>query len=365
MTRSQRKDAEPPSQGPALDQARRVIKVRQEREARLPAPKNTRFGRYKPAAIEDAEDDKDAAMVMDADNITEEIPPVQYSVSDPPQRVRSANTDAPYDAGEAEKKAVNGRKLMTALNQDKVTGARQLVKSMMNSKVEVTIGNLLAGSGEARKLLFSAKEWETNESGPMNTEMKQTPLRMNSVHMRTSGENVAAQERSFFAPCPEVDITTPKGTSPALLDTGAEINVISLDMARKMKYVITRMDDIQLGIMSYKGDVDNFVGVVCDAPIEVQGVRNKTHIFVARSVDEQYCMILVRPWQIASEAAIWQLADGTCVCRLTDEETGKQVEFHAAEARFQGDQHKKMIQSLGRVLGAHSGGSLNTTAGKM
>ena len=199
----------------------------------------------------------------------------------------------------------------------------------------------------------------------MNTEMKQTPLRMNSMHMRTSGENVAAQERSFFAPCPEVDITTPKGTSPALLDTGAEINVISLDMARKMKYVITRMDDIQLGIMSYKGDVDNFVGVVCDAPIEVYGVRTKTHIFVARSVDEQYCMILGRPWQIASEAAIWQLADGTCVCRLTDEETGKQVEFHAAEAKFQGDQHKKMIQNLGRVLGAHSGGSLNATAGKM
>ena len=102
-----------------------------------------------------------------------------------------------------------------------------------------------------------------------------------------------------------MDITTPKGTSLVLLDTGAEINVISLDMARKMKYVITRMDDIQLGIMLYKGDVDNFMGVVCNAPIKVYSVRTKTYIFMARSVDEQYCMILGQPWQITSEAAIW------------------------------------------------------------
>jgi hypothetical protein len=83
-----------------------------------------------------------------------------------------------------------------------------------------------------------------------------------------------------------VDITTPKGTSLVLLNTGAEINVISLDIARKMKYVITRMDDIQLGIMLYKGDVDNFMGVVCNTPIKVYGVRTKTYIFMARSVDE-------------------------------------------------------------------------------
>ena len=57
--------------------------------------------------------------------------------------------------------------------------------------------------------------------------------------------------------------------------------------------------------MSYKGDVDNFMGVVCNAPIKVYGVRTKTYIFMARSVDEQYCMILGQPWQIASEAAIW------------------------------------------------------------
>jgi hypothetical protein len=103
-------------------------------------------------------------MVMDTDNITEEIPgyspisPAQYSVSDPLQRVGPANTGAPYGIEETEKKAVNRRKLITALNQDKVTGARQLVKSIIDSKVEVTIGSLLTGSGEACKLLFSVKE---------------------------------------------------------------------------------------------------------------------------------------------------------------------------------------------------------------
>jgi hypothetical protein len=59
---------------------------------------------------------------MDTDAITKEIPGysliplVQRSALDPPQRVGLANTDAPYGMGEAEKKTINGRKLITALN---------------------------------------------------------------------------------------------------------------------------------------------------------------------------------------------------------------------------------------------------------
>ena len=63
-----------------------------------------------------------------------------------------------YGIGEAEKKTINERKLITALNQDKATGARQLVKLIIDLKIEVTISNLLSGLGETRKLLFSAKE---------------------------------------------------------------------------------------------------------------------------------------------------------------------------------------------------------------
>jgi hypothetical protein len=67
--------------------------------------------------MEGTEDDEDTDMVMDIDNITEEIPghslipPVQHPASDPPQRVGSANTDAPCGVGEAEKKAANGSTL--------------------------------------------------------------------------------------------------------------------------------------------------------------------------------------------------------------------------------------------------------------
>jgi hypothetical protein len=44
------------------------------------------------------------------------IPLVQRSALDLLQRVGSVNTDAPYGVGEAEKKAINGRKLIIALN---------------------------------------------------------------------------------------------------------------------------------------------------------------------------------------------------------------------------------------------------------
>jgi hypothetical protein len=366
VTRAFNKKNSDPSlldQGPELDTARRVIKNKQEKESRLPAPKNTRFGKYKPAVAMD-QGDGDVAMDIDEADIEDEITMVasnleheQDNVSTVPQK-----TDANKD-DKTGTTSTGGKRLVTALNQDKVTGARSLVKSMMDSKVEITIGNLLAGSGDARRLLFSAREWESNEEGLTNTGARKTPLKVSSARIPIiSTTQVAERERSFFAPSPSVEITTPDGPRPALLDTGAEINVISLDMARKMRLVITRLDDAKLGIMSYRGDVDSFVGVVCDAPIEVHGVRTRTHIFVAKTVDEEYCMILGRPWQISAECAIWQMDDGSCECRITDEETDRQVEFHVAEARFRGNHHKRMLQNLGRSLGVQVGVPLKGTA---
>jgi hypothetical protein len=347
-TRSQSKNF---SQGPALDVARRIVKDKQEKESRLPAPKNARFGKYKPAAaLGHGLDDEGVAMEIDETGveteITEMAPSAEASIIE-----QIASTTA-STRERREKRDASGKRLFTALNQEKITGARSLVKSMMDSKVEITIGNLLAGSGDARRLLFSAREWEANEQGPVNTARRETgvPIRVNAARATQS----SATERSFFAPCPVVDITTEGGPRSALLDTGAEINVISLAQARKMHFVITRLNDAKFGIVSYRGDMDSFVGVVCDAPIEIHGTVAHTHVFVAKTVDEEYDMILGRPWQRAAEFAMWQEADGSCQCRIADDETGKQVEFHAAEAKFRGEQHKKMLQSLGRSLGVRS-----------
>jgi hypothetical protein len=352
-------------QGPALDTARRVIKDKQEWESRLPAPKNTRFGKYRPA-VAAAQEGEDIIMDLEEADIEHET---TEDFSSPTYNQNNVLAAPPKtDATKSDKTGLastSGKRLVTVLNQDKFTGARSLVKAMMDSKVEnLTMGDLLAGSGDARRLLFSAREWESNEGGLTNTgTTRKTPLKVSSARVPlVSSTKTAENERSFFAPSPQVDIMTPDGQRPALLDTGAEINVISLDMARKMRLVITRLDDAKLGIMSYRGDVDNFVGVVCDAPITVHGIRTRAHIFVAKAVDEEYCMILGRPWQISAESAIWQMGDGSCQCRITDEETGRQVEFHVAEATFRGDHHKKMLQNLGRSLGVQVDASLKDMA---
>ena len=57
-----------------------------------------------------------------------------------------------------EKKDISGKRLFTVLNQEKITGARSLVKSIIDSKVEITIRNLLVGLGDTRRLLFLARE---------------------------------------------------------------------------------------------------------------------------------------------------------------------------------------------------------------
>jgi hypothetical protein len=91
-----------------------------------------------------------------------------------------------------------------------------------------------------------------------------------------------------------VNITTEDGPRSILLDTGAEINVISLVQVRKIHFVITRLNDVKFGIILYRGDVDSFVSVVCNAPIKIHGTVTHTHVFVVKTVDEEYDIILRR-----------------------------------------------------------------------
>ena len=220
VTRSLKKSGgqtDGPDQGPRLDKARRVIKNRQEKEANLPAPKNARFGKYRqPAAIDSDDPQEDIAMEVDEADIEEEIiPPTRivapepipqshslFSVPNQTSVIKDTTNETAKEAMPRAKAPAPGKRLVTALNADKFSGARSLVKSMMDSKVEVTIGNLLAGSGEARKLLFTVREWESNDTG-LNNGATRIPLRVSTARMPLiSSIRSADKERSFFTPCP-------------------------------------------------------------------------------------------------------------------------------------------------------------------
>ena len=57
-----------------MDEARRVNKHKQERESKLPAPKNARFSKYKPAmALQEGNGYGDIAMEVDKQDVEEEI----------------------------------------------------------------------------------------------------------------------------------------------------------------------------------------------------------------------------------------------------------------------------------------------------
>jgi hypothetical protein len=59
-----------------------------------------------------------------------------------------------------------------------------------------------------------------------------------------------------------------------------------------MYFVIIRLKDASFGIISYRGDINNFISVVLDIPIEIYSTRAHTHVFVAEIVNEEYNMIL-------------------------------------------------------------------------
>jgi hypothetical protein len=59
-----------------------------------------------------------------------------------------------------------------------------------------------------------------------------------------------------------------------------------------MYFVIIRLKDASFGIISYRGDINNFVSVVLDTPIKIYSTRAHIYIFVAEIVNEEYNIIL-------------------------------------------------------------------------
>ena len=91
---------------------------------------------------------------------------------------------------------------------------------MLKRDVLVLVKDLLSGSSDVRRLIFSAKAWDHDDQVVHHS--VEAP-RVQAVKLTEDAE----PEALAMAFCPETDVRIRDQPLRALLDTGAEANVIS------------------------------------------------------------------------------------------------------------------------------------------
>ena len=80
--------------------------------------------------------------------------------------------------------------------------------------------------------------------------------------------------------CPETDVSIRDQPLRALLDTGAEANVISYQLAKFLKLPVHYNDKQKFRASSCFGTGSLLTGIVKNVIVDVHSIRVKTHLFI-------------------------------------------------------------------------------------
>lgn len=152
--------------GPILDESRRIVKDRQAKESILPSTKTLRSGTYRNTLIEGVEEQEipesqRTETTVRGDNVAvtsgaliDNVKMINRPALKNKKVVRfSSSTESGFVS----------QKLTKTLTQVKNTGAHQLAAAVLKQEVSISVENLLIGLSDIRKLIFSAKEQNSNK----------------------------------------------------------------------------------------------------------------------------------------------------------------------------------------------------------
>ena len=135
----------------------------------------------------------------------------------------------------------------------------------MGQKVEIRVKDLLACSKPFWDLMFKG----TPKEEPKGQE-KEAPV--------VSIGGLALSEWSYAASTPKIKVKLGNVSVDAMLDTGAEVNVMSKALADKAG--LTVRTNVRMGMKAVSGGLSKFAGVCEDVEVNIGGLVNLQTILV-------------------------------------------------------------------------------------
>lgn len=246
----------------------------------------------------------------------------------------------------------------------KTNTSAKLVDRALDAEVpNVKIREMLETSKDFRDEWFSRKAWYYDQQTDQvmhHLDKKQPAPRGSAAQNKKNAPapvTLAAHQASvsvqneYFRRSPYILVKTVTGQERALVDTGAEINVMSRDLMEEMglqsEVVPTKYIS---NAISFEGSAGaNFLGMIENLLIQAGGVEAVTHVYIASTMDPAYRLILGMPFQQASNCGVYHKPDKSCVVQVTDYRTGDQVNILAVDAEEEDDEKMQEMRDLAHL----------------
>jgi len=263
-----------------------ILKRKAEYEKKLPRPKNLVPGRW-----ETEPRTEDVTM--------EEVQRTPSDKGDVENREKGKGKKVAFDGTEEKRK--RGEKLSTRLKQ--AATPQILLEKILNQTVpDITLRELISCSDALRKLMFAS----TSPVTPSGEEKSK-------VHVNSLGFD-KRELLAYVAATPKVKVSLDQSEGvTALLDTGAEVNVMTQDLADMLELPIR--PEGQMVLVSHTGDVAPFIGVCENVRVRIGRVEIDQHFFVIPT--GEHPLVLGQPFSYASRLT-YDYADQKQYAVITD-----------------------------------------------
>ena len=252
--------------------AKEVLRKRSAREAKLPSTRNklSKSG-WKPVL------DKGNGERMDIEDTPETTP--EPTTQTPPRKPPPAKVSPPSTALEKKPRVTKSQTWLQSQMQDQ-DAEKSLRKILKSAKLEVTAWDILSSSPTLQDLMFR-KMMVPVDGANANVAAAGT---RSTVKVGSLGAEDGLLH--YLEDTPKIACRVGKALKSVmgLIDTGAEVNVITLALANEARLFVR--PEPMLSMVSHTGHTKPFTGVCDDVPIDVGGVLIRSNFFVLDEADQ-------------------------------------------------------------------------------
>ena len=301
-----------PVTDPVRDARTRATKHTAQKENAYPIMKNLRTGVWVPEEGEPSATAGTSSQAQREDTLEMEV------VSEAAPEVQNPAKANPKVAKTSLKKLLAGH-----------TNPLSIIDRILQQPLTISWAEALSLSGDLRKFMFGtfADPKVTNDQ-PMDAQISKMAAKIKEEAEHAYEVLEKAADPLYIAASPMAKVTIVNKEMTALVDSGAEVTVMTKDLAWSLGLPMTQ--SINVNMFPATGKSRRFIGLCEEVPISIGKITHKVPVWVIDKLE--HGLILGRPYHRVAGLKNEDMADGSCHTTIWNPDRSAMVRWQSVAA---------------------------------
>lgn len=322
IQRGKKPAARPAVTDPVKDARTRAAKQTAQRQSQYPVMKSLRTGAWEPAEGGPAEGG-----------------PAEEARDLPGDTIMVGGENAPdAPATKVTKIPKTSLKKLLAGHADPMS----VIDRMLQQPLTISWAEALSLSGDLRKFMFGTfDDPKVNAEKAIEAQISKMGAEVEDEEERASEALDRAAEPYYIAASPMVNVNIGQKRIAALLDSGAEVTVMTADLAWTLGLPISQSFNVNMSAAT--GKSKKFIGLCEDVPVTVGKITHKIPVWVIDKLE--HGLVLGRTYHKAAGLKLEEMEDGSCSATIFTPDRTAMVRWQAVSARAKRNQSREDLLS--------------------